>query len=624
MHVKYKGLNNLVAILKNLLADNNKSLAKSAIVFVGKFGTALGPGLKVHSKVLVPELIKNLSDKQAAVRQETLNSIDKFQTELGNTTIINSMLPLLTLESPEIRTEVVSWLLKNKDSLGKADLKQNVIPILSVLQDKSKDIRLLAEKLLGVLISIVGTGPYINGLKDMKPAIQYALAATIEKYSGENEMEMESVGANVEAVPKLEKMPSEAILSQQQVQNLPLQKPMDAALQLNKPVSSVTKVIKSNISADSTPKKTAEQNHGTGTASHKNEKLSSIMPAQALSDMKPGTCFRTLNQKTERNEEEKETSWLTDDLDDELVDRLKSQLKINIAPTLYSQMFSVDTKKNIEALKLLKKALMMEYLGTVDCLYLIIRWLFFRLWDNSNPALVKESLDYIQSLVSSLGAGNYTLLDFEASVLIACLISKLGQQTTGVQSTLYIIFENLCNIYAPNKIALYLLHGMNSNSLVIRAECITVLSKLITICGADILTPRDVKIFGKLLGHTNNEISSRASKLIFEVSKHVGQNVLTLIEADAPAKVIKELREKLQLHASQKYRSPNIDVKMSVFAESVEAKTPLYDPTSPAKVNEVVGVEKSKVYEQKSDPKKLEIRIEDRQEEVEVEQVRLF
>ena len=176
------GLHDLVGALRARLSDPNKSLVRGFIVFIGKFATALGSHIKNFAKVLIPSLINNLSDKQILIRQDANIALDKFSVEAGSETIINFALPLLVQESPELRIEIINWILKKNDALPKSEIKTNIPVILTCLQDKTKEIRNLAERLLEKCTQIISITPFINALKDLKPAIQQNLKPIVEKY----------------------------------------------------------------------------------------------------------------------------------------------------------------------------------------------------------------------------------------------------------------------------------------------------------------------------------------------------------------------------------------------------------------------------------------------------------
>mmetsp|Transcript_38603 Transcript_38603/g.34302 ORF Transcript_38603/g.34302 Transcript_38603/m.34302 type:complete len:614 (+) Transcript_38603:797-2638(+) len=199
--IQTNGLYEFVNVLKTRLNDNNKSQLKLVLPFIGKFGAAMGPGAKTYAKIILPELLRNLSDKQSAVRNEVLAALDKWAKEVKNETIVSLALPMLSIESPEMRTEVINWILRNPDGLVKNDIKQSISPILSALQDKNKEIRSLTEKLIEACAAIVGTQPFLTAIKDLRTAIQNTLRPIIEKYSAasageQGEMDVENSTLN--------------------------------------------------------------------------------------------------------------------------------------------------------------------------------------------------------------------------------------------------------------------------------------------------------------------------------------------------------------------------------------------------------------------------------------------
>jgi len=200
---------------------------------------------------------------------------------------------------------------------------------------------------------------------------------------------------------------------------------------------------------------------------------------------------------------------------------------------------------------------------------------------------MKESLDYIHSLILSLEAAQYSLLDFEATVLIACLIPKLGTSQRNFQATLHKVFQKLTSVYPPSRISVFLLHGMNSTNPQTRMECIEVLAKIIQISGPNILTQKDIKVFGRLLGHNDSNIRAKSMNVILELGKHMGEDVLAIIEKDAPPSYIEEIRGTIQAQPV-KTEEENQDTQMHEEHES-EPHQPLYNPTSPNKLPGVIA-----------------------------------
>ena len=111
----------LVEILKNKLNDPNKNVLKAYISLSGKFAESC-KDFKLYGKMLIIPLLNNLSDKNNLIRNEVLNSIDKFAKILTNEFVINYSVPLLISDSNEIKVEILKWLVKNLQSFEKAEV----------------------------------------------------------------------------------------------------------------------------------------------------------------------------------------------------------------------------------------------------------------------------------------------------------------------------------------------------------------------------------------------------------------------------------------------------------------------------------------------------------------------
>jgi hypothetical protein len=66
---------------------------------------------------MVPPMLENLSDKQSLVRADVVTAMDKWAEHCGAELIITIGGPMVTLDNPEFRNEMLLWIMKNKDSV---------------------------------------------------------------------------------------------------------------------------------------------------------------------------------------------------------------------------------------------------------------------------------------------------------------------------------------------------------------------------------------------------------------------------------------------------------------------------------------------------------------------------
>jgi len=106
---------------------------------------------------------------------------DKWADTNGPESLINYLIPLLAQENPELRTEGLTWIKKNNDSIKLGDVKEFVKPLVACLSDKSPVIRQMVESVIEEVMPITGYLPFQGVLKDLKPAVQNAIKPILEK-----------------------------------------------------------------------------------------------------------------------------------------------------------------------------------------------------------------------------------------------------------------------------------------------------------------------------------------------------------------------------------------------------------------------------------------------------------
>lgn len=139
------------------MSDPNKAVLKAFIQLIGVLVEALGPSAKQYQKKLLPGLLGALADKQSLVRQDAVSCMDKWAEHVGAEVIINNVAPMLTQENPELRSEALKWILKNKDAIKTSETtKEFVKALVSCLSDKAPTIRNMAEEVSTHVMPLTG------------------------------------------------------------------------------------------------------------------------------------------------------------------------------------------------------------------------------------------------------------------------------------------------------------------------------------------------------------------------------------------------------------------------------------------------------------------------------------
>lgn len=107
--------------------------------------------------------------------------MDKWADQVGPEVVINNVGPMVIQENPELRNEALTWIIKNKESIKSAEVKELVKPLMSCLNDKVPGIRNMAEQIITDVMPLTGYAPFQQVTTDLKPAVQNAIKPILEK-----------------------------------------------------------------------------------------------------------------------------------------------------------------------------------------------------------------------------------------------------------------------------------------------------------------------------------------------------------------------------------------------------------------------------------------------------------
>jgi len=63
-------------------------------------------------------------------------------------------------DNPELRTETLTWIIKQKDAIKLADAKELIKPLVACLSDKTPTIRNMSEQVICDVMPITGYAPF--------------------------------------------------------------------------------------------------------------------------------------------------------------------------------------------------------------------------------------------------------------------------------------------------------------------------------------------------------------------------------------------------------------------------------------------------------------------------------
>ena len=136
--------------------------------------------------------------------------------------------------------------------------------------------------------------------------------------------------------------------------------------------------------------------------------------------------LNTLGNKEKRNEADKLIKWPTNEVRNDYVEKLKKSLKNLINPNLFDLMFTIQFKKNLQAVNALIDGLKSEYSMILDLLDLFCKWVTMKMVDQSNTAMTKALLEFLTEFFKKMDQTSYKMYDFEAASILPILSEKIS------------------------------------------------------------------------------------------------------------------------------------------------------------------------------------------------------
>lgn len=496
--IQANGLSSLIGALKGRMVEPCKNLARGFIALVGNLALGMGPGCKQYCKTIIPSLLSNLADKEANIRSETVTAINKFAEAAGDDVILCYVGPLLKKENPEMRMELLNWTLKHKEQLKKSESLLFVGGIAECLQDRSKEVRKLAEQLVEFILPQVGARVFEIAIQDFKPVVKQNLSQILQKYE-------DKTGVNPF---KLELMKTETLKIEPQMSVEPPEFGLDCKTcktensKAEGEFSSALNATQIRKSLSPTKDLTCKNFVNPSRKSVGNALLTPVI-------------INIIGNKEKREEADKTSKWILDELRPDLVEKLKKQLHPAVNSALFEMMFSNRQNKQLESLKVISEAIKarIELPSMIDILDLIFKWILILMQDQSNPTTIKMIAEMLKSLFNGLLDLKYQFMDFEAAVVLPFLIERCGVLNSNTKDDIKELIKQACNLYQPNKVCNFLVRALNSKHQKTKVECLGLIKELIIKYGLKVLMARDIKAFGKILANSLTVKQDQAIKL---------------------------------------------------------------------------------------------------------------
>ncbi|CAM6047665.1 unnamed protein product [Sphagnum compactum] len=446
------GTGELFMALKARLYDSNKNLVTVTLGTLGFMAAAMGPAIDKHSKGIMADVLKCLGDNKKVVREAVTKTLDAWVLVLQLDKLLPYVIPALA--DPKIcaegRKDLFEWVTRHIDKHSdQSGLLQLVKPISIGLQDKSGDIRKDSEALLMEIIKVLDLGQVMKAAKGIQGSALQALQSVFDHQRSLDDSGSTMLGP---------KSGSRGVVSNSGERGSGRSSTTLARGATARP--SGTRLIKTALASSADATDIALQGQALFN----------------LKDSRKGDRERAGFRKFKF-----EDAGRREQPQDVEVDMVKY-----FREDLHRKLLSPDFKKQIDGLELLQKAILSQVKEIVEVLDIIFRWSSLRFSESNTTCLLKV-IDFLFDLVDALRNDEYSLTDYEASILIPCLVEKSGHNIEKVREKIRELTRLLCHIYPPSKVFAYVVEGLRSKNNRTRVECVDAIGYMVEEYGIEII-----------------------------------------------------------------------------------------------------------------------------------------
>ena len=562
MKILPNGLNDLFALIKTKLNDGNKNIVRMSVSLVSKLIESLGSGFKPFSKNIALALLPNLADKMQILRDECQSCLDKWVTFLGFDTIIYYIPNFLKTDNFDMRTEIFTFLNKNKDkftkSIGETFFKELVSPLMICIQDRTSSVRASSEDIIIFSQQFISINLYYKALKDFKPIIANGLRQTLDKLKQEDDSASTNAPSQITSTAELKEENSRSPVSDEkrtgssikvfkknrhQMSNDDIRKITKSKETSKEKVNNKSKEKTPNKSKDKTPNKSKDKT----TANHlnsnstvlksntKNTNSSQLKKYQTNNTSRSTVFIQNINvkpNKEKRAENDRKFKFSLDTLSSDYAKKLRDQLKSLFTEDFIKKIFSDEFKNVIDAINNLKSFLdKKEYINIIqDNLDLVFKVIGVKYISNQNPSMLKALFEFLEALIQVLTSSSYTLNETEVNIIIPLLVDKLSITNSVLKEHLVFILNNFISFIGANKSTLLMLNTSLTRNQKIKSEILDLTTDLYLNDEIDIVTKQYARVFSKFISVNDNNVKAKTIALFKEIYAKIGDELWSYID----------------------------------------------------------------------------------------------
>ncbi|GAA5947554.1 hypothetical protein JCM3765_001726 [Sporobolomyces pararoseus] len=583
--IKPTNLPDLATPLKARITDSNKIIQLLALDIVARIATGMGKtfGEKL-GRNLAPSVAQTLADQKANIRAGGVTTLSAMADAGGLEHLVPMFDKPLDANNPLQRKELLGWLeerFKDDDATAGLDLAGLTSSILSCLEDRNAEVRKSATAILPVVISKAGYSQVMDAVSKLKPASRSTVMPIVEAARSSAASSAPTPISRPASTAPPPSRPQSSAAVKSQPSSTASQPPLSSApaprvpaglRPTSKPLRSVpSSTFDEPPSAPPTavparlgqPRPRASIS-GLRAAASISRPASTSAPSPTTNREPP---FRSSDPNPKLLRHRKETGSMKWSVEGtpraDQVEWLSSQMAPQVSAALHAQLFSIDhnAERDFAAgLSLMDEcakdpstAEQYDLDGDemrdriVANLDLIIKYITLRIGMTSTTITVK-CLDLIDHFMPLLVQSGYKMSDYEASPLLTCLISKVGDGKETIRQRVRAIFKSICSVYPFSKVFSTIIeHGLENKNARVRSECVEELGQLYSRHGVSIYPlSQSLPLIASFIGKPDATTRTAALHAIGAVYTLVGAEATWKAVGTLPAKDRSMLEERLK------------------------------------------------------------------------------
>ncbi|CAI5527573.1 unnamed protein product, partial [Closterium sp. Naga37s-1] len=491
--------------LKARLSDSNKNLIILAMNTIANLADAMGAPVDKQSRGIISDVLKCLSDPKRQTREAVVKALDSWLGALGPDKMIPVVAPAMVdvKIAADGRKELYEWMLRQQ-VLSKSD-PGSAITLLRAcaagLQDKSQEIRKAAEALTTELVKACGCDAVSKAAKhDLPTAAQPPVLLISEKHR-----------VSAGSADGMEEDEEEApVIS-------PALKGTSRGTRPPSPGSGGRTALPAPVgrSPASASKLGARQ-------------MQAALQEAALQNEPLFNLRESIKEERDRSPRGIKVKY--EDPRPEQLQELEADVAKIFREDLVQRMFSKDFKQHVAVIDIFHKAMEQQPHEFMEVLDLLLRWFVLRIAEANTTSLLR-ALDFLTDLVQVLTIEGYILTEYEANILLPCLVEKSGHNIANIREKMRELMRSLPLVFPATRVFQALVEGLRSKNNRTRIECVEHMDAMLERHGIETMGSSRVPLVtvAALTTERDTELRKAALSMLASVYVVLGDDIWRLL-----------------------------------------------------------------------------------------------